>query len=1151
MRLPCFAIFLPGLLLLTPVALGISNSQNNTNASIESLSAAENLRNLGNVALQQGDTAKAFEYYNQSLMIAQRLAPHSLAVAESLNGLGRAAEKSGDPPLAEKEYQQALAISKSLDPDGGDASDSLVGLGKVALDRWESTIAEGFFLQALAIRRKLNPDSLEIATILDNLGEARRLRRDLTGAKKFHRQALTIGEKRAPHSLITAASLSGLGTVAYVQADYAHAELYHRQALSIRQELAPESLLVADSLYWLGKSCSIRDLAKTEELYREALTIQQRLIPASLPVSVTLSSLSFVLLIRGDLVQAEQNQRQALAIQEKLVPHSLVVAVSLDQLGQIYSQQDNMAQAEEYARQAFEIRKKLSPASEDFALSLSSLGDFAYAHGDLFQANEYYHRALTIRGKLDFGGLLVADSLTALGRVAGARGDIAKAEEYQRRALTISERIVPGSIRAGYGLYDLGSLAYEGQHLVKAEKYYRRALAIWEKAVPQSLYVAAALGGLGEVAWSRHELDRAEEYYRRELEIEEKVAPGGLDNAGSLNDLADLFRDRGEWAKAEQYYRRSLAIREKLAPGSIVHAETLAALAGIMRETNQAEAAMQLYGQALNALESQTARLGGGDEIRTGYRAKHGGFYKDYIDLLIDQKQTELAFQVMERSRARTLVEMLTNAHVDIRQGIDPSLLKQERMLQQALTNYAQRRMRLLGEKHSEERMAELNKEAQDLRAQYARVEEQIRVNSPGYAALTQPQALSAREVQQQLLDGDTLLLEYALGEKRSYLFIVAWNSLSAYELPGRTKIESAARRLYQILTARNRVIKGETEFQWQTRSLEAEKAYPALAAALSQMVLGPAAQELPGKRLLIVSDGALEYIPFGALPIPGMDASKAEPLVLKHEIVNLPSASAFAVLRHQEIGRPPASRSVAVFADPVFDKDDIRVAVRDKKPGLFPPATNNENSDRLTRSLADVNQGLVLSRLRFSRQEARAIMAIAPGKVQAFLDFDANRQTVTSRGLQQYRIVHFATHGLLDSQHPELSGLILSLVDHQGRPRNGFLDLQDIYNLNLSADLVVLSACETGLGKQINGEGLVGLTRGFMYAGARRVVASLWNVSDVATARLMEQFYRAMEKDRLRPAAALQAAQIALWKQDRWRSPYYWAAFQIQGQWR
>ncbi len=166
-------------------------------------------------------------------------------------------------------------------------------------------------------------------------------------------------------------------------------------------------------------------------------------------------------------------------------------------------------------------------------------------------------------------------------------------------------------------------------------------------------------------------------------------------------------------------------------------------------------------------------------------------------------------------------------------------------------------------------------------------------------------------------------------------------------------------------------------------------------------------------------------------------------------------------------------------------------------------------------------------------------------------VDFKASRATATSSALSHYRIVHFATHGVVDFEHPDLSGVVLSMVDEKGEPQDGYLRLHDIYNLNLPADMVVLSACQTGVGKQIKGEGLIALTRGFMYAGAFRVVASLWKVDDEATAELMAEFYKQMFTDGLKPAAALHAAQLNLSHQKRWRSPYYWAGFVLQGEWK
>ncbi len=328
-------------------------------------------------------------------------------------------------------------------------------------------------------------------------------------------------------------------------------------------------------------------------------------------------------------------------------------------------------------------------------------------------------------------------------------------------------------------------------------------------------------------------------------------------------------------------------------------------------------------------------------------------------------------------------------------------------------------------------------------------------------------------------------------------------------------------------------------------------------------------AAQLGGKRLLVVADGTLQYVPFGALSVPAVSgqrsggsgpATDGRPLIVEHEIVNLPSASVLAVLRKELTGRQPASKAVAVLADPVLQNDDLRVkqavARAEKKTNNAAPATPTTNdalspAEDLVRSAREAGVG-GLERLRFTRQEAEAIAALASKEQRlAALDFEASRIMATSAELSQYRIVHFATHGLLNSEHPELSGIVLSLVDERGQPQDGFLRLHDIYNLKLGADLVVLSACQTALGKNVRGEGLVGLTRGFMYAGAPRVVASLWNVKDEATAELMKRFYQGVLKDKLRPAAALRAAQISMWQEKRWEVPYYWAGFVLQGEWQ
>jgi CHAT domain-containing protein len=423
-------------------------------------------------------------------------------------------------------------------------------------------------------------------------------------------------------------------------------------------------------------------------------------------------------------------------------------------------------------------------------------------------------------------------------------------------------------------------------------------------------------------------------------------------------------------------------------------------------------------------------------------------------------------------------------------------------------------------------------------------------------------------EIQRQVLDPDTLLLEYSLGDNASHLFVVSPTSITSHRLPKRVEIEAATRRVRELLTAPQPQPR-DTEAKYQARVKEAREGYWTQAAELSRMLLGPAASQLGKKRLAIVADGALQYIPFAALPAPspendgGRDSgAEPQPLFVEHEIVNLPSASTLATLRRETAGRKPAEKSLAVLADPVFADDDTRVRRNVGKVGVK-EKTRSADSDEInvvSRQMVRSGQetGVIgaeagFGRLLNTRREASAILALVPERERMQgLDFEASRTTALKPELGEYRIVHFATHGMLNNIHPELSGIVLSLVDEAGQPQDGFLRLQDIYNLKLPAELVVLSACQTGLGKEIKGEGLIGLTRGFMYAGAPRIVASLWKVDDRATSELMKRFYRGLlGPEALRPAAALRQAQLLIWKEKQWRAPYYWAAFVLQGEWK
>jgi CHAT domain-containing protein len=405
------------------------------------------------------------------------------------------------------------------------------------------------------------------------------------------------------------------------------------------------------------------------------------------------------------------------------------------------------------------------------------------------------------------------------------------------------------------------------------------------------------------------------------------------------------------------------------------------------------------------------------------------------------------------------------------------------------------------------------------------------------------------------------VLLEFSLGEKQSWLWALTKDELNSYRLPGRSRIDAASRKFYERLTARQPK-RDLSESQHQQLVVEADQSLNRDGAVVSEMLFGQFESKLQrewkGKRLVIVASGSLEYTPFAALPLP---STSNRPLIADHEVVTLPSASALSLMRRES--RSPSENTVAVLADPVFETNDPRLIISSKRKQsdgyvarvrseVQTPANVDSHLDQSLRSFDTSPFRSGFSRLPFSRAEAETIAGLVPrSSLFKATDFRASRTVALSGDLSRCRIIHFATHGLLNSEHPELSGLVLSLVDEDGKAQDGFLRMHEIYDLRLTADVVVLSACQTGLGKQIRGEGLVGLTRGFMHAGAQRIVASLWQVDDLATSQLMEGFYRRMLKEKLAPATALRLAQIDMSRQKRWSSPFYWAGFVLQGDWK
>ena len=836
-------------------------------------------------------------------------------------------------------------------------------------------------------------------------------------------------------------------------------------------------------------------------------------------------------------------------------------ARALVNLGQVLVHRGQYEKAIEYFAQAVAINQEVKDGRQQ-AVVLFSLGNAYLGLSKFEKAIETFEQALLISQEIK-NRLFEAAAFANLGASYANMYRTAKGNEYIEQALAIyreyKERASELNMLINVGANYSTLFQYE-----KAIGYLEEALAL-AREIKSRWQEGRALERLGIVYLNQREFEKAIEFIEPAIAIFREVKARSFE-ASALSALGATYYEVKKFEKAIAHHEQALAIRREI-NDQINVVSSLYHTARAENRRGDLARAQKLTEEGIKIAESLRAELGS-TEFRSAYLASDAaqGSYRLYTDVLMRQHQAQptkgfdvLAVEAGERQRARSLLDLLAEANTNLRQGVDPALIEGERTLAKQLNDKARTQT------STPEQAAALKLEISQLENDYERAQVAIRKASPRYAALVQPQPLRLKEIQEQL-DADTLLLEYALGEERSYLWAISKDSLKSYELPKEAEIIQSALSVQEMLTARSTVKRVESAVERRRRISQAEAQLPAAAQALSQTLLAPVAADLGNKRLVIVADGALQYIPFAMLPEPSRinrqsaiaNRQSAPPLIVNHEIVSLPSASVLAIQRAELAGRKPAPKMLAVIADPVFDRSDARfTAPATETTEKATPQTIAFNSERTLEHLAEKsNEGttrrLRIPRLPFTRQEATRLLALTP-KISSFsaMGFQANRETVLKGDLAHYRYVHFATHGLLDSERPGLSALVLSMVDEQGKQQDGFLRANDIYNLKLPAELVVLSACQTGLGTEIKGEGLVGLTRGFMYAGAARVVVSLWSVNDRATSELMTKFYEKMLKQGERPSAALRAAQVEMWKQKQWQSPYYWAAFTMQGEWR
>lgn len=904
-----------------------------------------------------------------------------------------------------------------------------------------------------------------------------------------------------------------------------------------------------------------RARAKAARVFAESQRLSQEGGPESLQRAVKLLEEAGALWHRQGVLEQETltlrsladtwsrlgESRLALDLYERALRLSDVLgrrsqdASLLNSVGSAHLRVGDAESAFAFFEEALRVAETTGDRHEEIA-ALNNLAVRWQSAGEPWRALERYDQALAGWKELaDPRGEAVTlynlgSIYTLLNRTLEARDALLRASELYR---TIGDSRGEASTRLALGWADLRA----GQPQTALESF-TAALAL-HRAAEDRRGTASALAQVGTAHLEAGRLDQAETCYREALEIARELGDR-LREGQVLNDLGQLDELRGEPGSAAARHRSALGILRDLRERT-GEAYSLFRLAQAERSLGHLAAARSHVEQALARVEA-TRDASRSDLLGASYLASAYDVRELQIDLLMRlhaeaprEGFDRLALEAVEQSRARSLLAILAEErHGAGMTGSDGALSRRLGELRQAINAKERERMAVSGSRDpTPQARQELELEMRDLLVEHEKTRTALRQRSATSLARSTVQPLGVEEIQQQVLDEATLLLVFALGEDRSFLYLVGRHTFSAHELPSRDQIEAAALHLYELLSHR----------------VSRRSAAPAelAAAALGELLLGPVAAQLGEKRLLIVGDGAARLVPFCALLAPPSgvaDPSTAkEPLVIDHEIVYLPSASVLPLLRSRLSDRPPAPKTLAVLADPVFDSADPRLggahgdAGDERAPGTAWQATAD-----LERSAREFGAD-GFERLPAARIEAESILALAaPEKRLAALGLDAHRDLVTGGQLADYRMIHFATHGLANARYPELSGVVLSLVDRDGNARDGYLRAHEIQGLHLAADLVVLSACKTAVGPRLRGEGFLGLGRSFLLAGAAGVVVSLWNVSDQGTAELMERFYRGMLRDGLHPAAALRAAQVAMIRDPRWAAAYHWAGFLFEG---
>ena len=919
-------------------------------------------------------------------------------------------------------------------------------------------------------------------------------------SSKINIQTSIVLAKKINHQEGEATSLSLLSLILLEEGDIKQSEISYKKALELlansNDRLAQAKALFSNAQF----SYFQNNIEQTVKLFQDSLNYVNQTSDLRTTAQI-LHELAYAYFKQGNPILGLQTAEKSLAIWKDLGDErgEAITYISIGLAYKILGEERNALNAYNYAESKFPADTDLIEHAR-LLTGLAALYD-KYGENQLVEKNLQRSYELFVQANYPQGQLAVLPTLI---KISHQNKKPELISSYYAEVLRLSDKL-KNDFYVGFTNEILGNQKLESNSLDEAIQLYNSALKILEK-YKNKQGISLLNQRLGETFERKNQFETAKNHFNISLEFNRQIRDS-FGEAQLLYNLANLFSKENNIEMALKTIEDSLKVTESL------------------------------YSEVVNA------------KLKSTYFSNVYDRYELYINLLMKMHQrfpdsgyNIKALNTVEKSRSRSLLETLRLTEAKFTKDANPEDIKRENEILNSLNLKSDKLIELLSRDSDKAEINKVEIEIRQLENQLEELKAILKQNSPIYSAIKNPIPFNINEFQQNTLDQQTLLLEFSLGEKESYLWLISKNEISTYLLPSRQVIENRIEKIHHTFDSRQILPNEEIEI-YQKRIAELEKTFQAEAKILSNELLGQIAEKLTNNRLIIVPDGKLALLPISALPSPNSD----QPLIKTNEIIYEPSASLLTILPNIQNRKYQPSNDLFVLADPIFSETDIRLRAKLEK--------ENSTQAVLGLNLRDfrlMDSNGKIPRLFASQEEAVSIAkAVGNSRTLIASGFEANRERVLKSDISNYRILHFATHGLVDLERPEVSSIILSQFDENGNKKEGFLRLQDIYSMDLASDLVVLSACQSGIGKEIKGDGLLSINNAFLRAGAKTVLSSAWKVDDNATADLMKNFYLNLKQKNLTPSEALREAQLSMLNSSQFKSPFYWAAFTVQGEFR